>query len=187
MFLPSTERGTPAFGCAASDGETGAAPVMVLRPATCAQPEVDPGIRSPPHKLAHPGRIYVIAAGSECKIALEDLQSERHPDLAIYKTLPPEESDDFWSIWIPELVIEIVSPGSELRDYQEKREEYLAFGVREYWIFDADKEEMLVLQRVGRRWRERIVRPPDVYKTRLFPGLQFSCERVFQAAKAVEK
>jgi Uma2 family endonuclease len=120
-------------------------------------------------------------------LLIRSYESERHPDLTVYKALPPEEGDDFWSAWIPELVIEVVSPCSELRDYQEKGEEYLAFGVNEYWIFDADKEEMLVLQRAGRCWRERIIRPPEIYKTRLFPGLQFSCERVFQAAKAVEK
>jgi Uma2 family endonuclease len=139
------------------------------------------------YQLAYPNRIHAICAGSECKLLIGRYESERHPDLAVYKTLLPEEDDDFWSTWIPELVIEVISLGSELRDYQEKREEYLAFGVREYWIFDADKEEMLVLQRVDGRWRERIVRPHDIYKTRLFPGLQFSCERVFQAAKAVEK
>jgi Uma2 family endonuclease len=44
-----------------------------------------------------------------------------------------------------------VSPGSEVRDYEEKPEEYLAFGVREYWIFDADKETILVLVRKGKR------------------------------------
>ena len=99
---------------------------------------------------------------------------------------PPEEGEDFWSTWIPELVIEVVSPGSELRDYQEKREEYLAFGVHEYWIFDADKQEMLVLQRVGGRWREKVVRPPEIYQTRVLPGLQFSCASVFQAANRAD-
>jgi Uma2 family endonuclease len=139
------------------------------------------------YQLANPSRIYAVCSGSECKILIGSYESERHPDLAVYKSLPPEEGADFWFTWIAELVIEIISPGSELRDYQEKREEYLAFGVREYWIFDADKEQMLVLLRVGGRWRERIVRPPEIYKTRLFPGLQFSCEKVFQAAKAAEK
>jgi Uma2 family endonuclease len=138
------------------------------------------------YKLRHPGRIQIIAGGSECKILVIGYESERHPDLAIYKTVPPEEGDDLWSTWIPELVIEVVSPGSELRDYQEKREEYLAFGVHEYWIFDADKQEMLVLQRVGGRWREKVVRPPEIYQTRVLPGLQFSCASVFQAANIAE-
>jgi Uma2 family endonuclease len=139
------------------------------------------------YKRNDPGRIQVVAGGSDCKLLIGCYESERHPDVVVYKTMPPEDGTDFWSTWVPELVIEVVSRGSELRDYQEKREEYLVVGVREYWILDANKEEMLVLQRVGGRWRERIVRPPDVYKTRLFPGLQFSCERVFQAARAMEK
>jgi Uma2 family endonuclease len=138
------------------------------------------------YKLTHPGRIQIVAGGSDCKILVAGYESERHPDLAVYKTPPPEDGEDFWSTWIPELVIEVVSLGSELRDYQEKREEYLAFGVHEYWIIDAEKQEMLVLQRVGGRWRERIVRPPEVYQTRILPGLQFSCEQVFQAAKAAQ-
>src|SRR5438477_7831165 len=89
------------------------------------------------YELANPGRIEVIASGSECKLLVGRYESERHPDLTVYKTFPPEEGENFWSTWRPELVIEVVSPGSEFRDYQEKREEYLAFGVHEYWIFDA--------------------------------------------------
>jgi len=136
------------------------------------------------YDLSHPGRIYAIAAGSDCKILLPDFESERHPDTAIYKTAPPS-GEDVWMRWVPELVIEVVSPGSEDRDYEEKREEYLAFGVREYWIFDADKQEMLVLRRSGNRWLERVVCPPSLYKPRLLPGLAFSCKAVFQAADAV--
>lgn len=93
--------------------------------------------------FAHAGKTQVIAGGSECKIMVVGYESERHPNLALYMTLPPEEGKLFWFTWIPELVIEVVSPGSELRDYQEKREEYLAFGVREYWVFEAAKREML--------------------------------------------
>ncbi len=77
----------------------------------------------------------------------------------------------------------MVSPSSRHRDYVEKREEYLAFGVHEYWIFDADKQEMLVLRRSRGRWAERVVRPPDVYRTRLLPGFEFACGPVFEAAE----
>src|SRR2546430_1270572 len=71
------------------------------------------------YDLAHPGRIHTIAAGSECKIVVRDLDSERHPDLAIYLGPPPDD-EDLWSSWIPDILMEIVSPGSEHRDYQEK-------------------------------------------------------------------
>jgi Uma2 family endonuclease len=133
------------------------------------------------YDLNNPGRIDTIAAGSECKILLADLESERHPDVAVYKE-PPLDEEDMWSTWTPDLVIEVVSPGSAGRDYGEKREEYLRFGVREYWIVDADRREMLVLRRARGRWKERIIQPPEVYRTRLLPGFEFSCEAVFQAA-----
>ena len=134
------------------------------------------------YDVAHPQQIHTIATGSECKILLKDLQSERHPDLAVYLSPPPSDEDDFWSTWIPELVIEVVSPSSVQRDYVEKREEYLQFGVQEYWIVDAEKGQMLVLQRSRGTRAERTVRPPEVYQTRLLAGVEFACDAVFKAA-----
>src|SRR5437879_2544469 len=60
------------------------------------------------YKWTHPGRIQIIAGGSDCKIMVAGYESERHPDLSVYKTLPPEEGKDFWFTWIPEIVIEVV-------------------------------------------------------------------------------
>jgi Uma2 family endonuclease len=137
------------------------------------------------YDLAHPDRIYTVASGSDCKILLDDLDSERHPDLAVYKTPPHSDEVDVWATWVPELVIEVVSADSGQRDYVDKRDEYLRFGLQEYWIVDADRQEMLVLRRSGGRWAERVVRPPQVYKTRLLPGLEFTCGPVFDAARAV--
>jgi Uma2 family endonuclease len=133
------------------------------------------------YDAAHPGQIHTLASGSECKILLADQESERHPDLAVYKTAPPE-GDDFWASWVPEVVLEVVSPRSHHRDYVEKRDEYLAFGVREYWIIDADRREVLVLRRSRGRWVERAVREDESYTTRLLPGLEFRPGPVFAAA-----
>jgi len=135
------------------------------------------------YRLGHPGKIYSVAGGSDCKILLADLQTERHPDLAVYMTAPSDEAD-LWRKWIPEIVIEVVSPGSEDRDYTQKREEYLAFGVTEYWILDADRGELLVLRRSRGQWREEIIRPPNEHRTKLLPGFHFDCGDVFRAADA---
>src|SRR5581483_8351716 len=104
------------------------------------------------YEVTHPGRIFAIAAGRDCKLLAWDFESERHPDLSVYKTPPPGTNRTTWRGWVPELVIEVVSRGSANRDYEEKREEYLAVGVKEYWIFDAEREEMLVLKRYRGRW-----------------------------------
>ncbi len=42
------------------------------------------------YDAANPGRIHTIASGSECKLLISGLESERHPDVALYKTPPPE-------------------------------------------------------------------------------------------------
>jgi len=134
---------------------------------------------------AHPEAAYRIGSGSEVKLLITGAESERHPDIALYKR-PPEDDDDLWATWVPDLVIEVVSPGSRDRDYGEKRDEYLHFGVREYWIIDADRGEageMLVLRCVGGRWVEKIVRPPEIHRPRLLPNLAFDVGAVFRAAR----
>jgi Uma2 family endonuclease len=137
------------------------------------------------YDVAHPGRIHGIAGGAECKILLAALESERHPDLAVYKTPPPSGGEDAWASWIPEIVIEIISPGSEERDYVEKREEYLLFGVREYWIVNAERQEILVLRRSAGRWIERILHASDTYRALILPKFEFVCAPVFEAARTV--
>jgi len=64
------------------------------------------------YEIAQPGRIYGIAGGKECKIVLTALESERHPDLAIYKTPLQAGEEDVWAVWIPEIVIERRFPRS---------------------------------------------------------------------------
>src|SRR5262249_6995806 len=81
----------------------------------------------------------------------------------------------------PEIVVEIVSFGSVLRDYEEKREEYLALGIREYWIIDVNEQEMTVFRRWRGTWSEKTYRPGDVYTTRLLPGFELPCADVLEA------
>jgi Uma2 family endonuclease len=126
--------------------------------------------------------IESFGGGADTRIFVEGLDSARHPDMAVYKTPAPSRGRDCWSIWIPELVIEVVSPDSRNRDYDEKPEEYLQFGVQEYWILDADRGEMLVHRRVRGRWQKQTVKPPEAYYTHILPELAFSCELVFAAA-----
>lgn len=135
------------------------------------------------YRVANPDKIYAVLSGAEGKLLVTDLQSERHPDLSLYR-FPPEE-DDGWATWVPEIVVEVVSHSFRHRDYEEKPEEYLQFGVREYWIVDAHKGEMLAYRRAGGRWASRVVRPGEVYKCPTLRGFELDLKPIFDAARAV--
>jgi Uma2 family endonuclease len=81
----------------------------------------------------------------------------------------------------------VVSTSSRKRDYEQKPEEYLRFGVREYWIVDIQRREMTVLRRSRDKWVKRIVQPGKLYRTKLLPGFGFDLAAAFEAAEQHEK
>jgi Uma2 family endonuclease len=99
------------------------------------------------------------------------MQSDRHPDQAIY-LLPPPPGRSPWTRWVPTIAVEVVSAGGEERDYVEKREEYLRIGVLEYWILDPIQRVLRVNQRVADNWEETVVAPGTNYRPYLLPGLE---------------
>ena len=129
--------------------------------------------------LQTPGEIYLYA--TQPRLRLPAMESDRHPDRAIYLAPPPD--GESWTGWIPDIAIEVVSPGREnrQRDYVTKREEYLVAGVREYWIIDRDEEELIVLLRMGDTWSEKRFSAEVKYETPLLPGFTLDLGAVFEA------
>lgn len=131
------------------------------------------------------GRAMNYRAGrGECAVRLPGMQSSRHPDQAVY-FFPPPAVDPPWTRWLPDIVIEVVSPGSEVRDYTEKREEYLRAGVLEYWILDPTPRILLVQQRFGDVWREVLVPADAIYQTHLLPRLEVHPEILLGPAEGI--
>ncbi len=133
------------------------------------------------YRATNPGVIEYLAGGSDAKLLIAPSESERHPDLFIY-CQPAPELDQPWSMWVPEIVIEVVSESSRKRDYEVKPEEYLQLGIEEYWIIDAAKKQMTLLQRWRGQWKPQVVKPPKKYSTRFLPGFALDLRRVFAAA-----
>ncbi len=123
------------------------------------------------YNVAHPGLIRYRAGGAECRLRLPGMQSDRHPDQAVYLR-PRPRGPRVWERWVPDLVVEVVSKRGEDRDFVEKREEYLRIGVTEYWIIDPEARRMHVLSRRGDVWAERVLGEADVHRTDLLPGLE---------------
>jgi len=137
------------------------------------------------YKVATPGVIHIIFEGSS-KLVIPAWQSERHPDIAIYLSPPTGKKDrTIWRRWIPEIVVEVVSPDSDSRDYTEKRDEYWTLGIKEYWIVDAKRQQLVRLHRGRTQWKELILGPAQVCETKLLPGFQLPCGSVFALASDV--
>jgi Uma2 family endonuclease len=132
------------------------------------------------YQAAHPDTINYLAGGSDAKLLIAPSQSERHSDMLLYLS-PEPDMKDIWSVWVPDIVIEVVSPSSTKRDYEEKPDEYLEFGVAEYWIIDPAKSHMTAMTRWRGQWKKQVA--AQKYSTRLLPGFTLDIKRVIAAAK----
>jgi Uma2 family endonuclease len=135
------------------------------------------------YKTAHADRIHIVLGAMDSKLLIPEWESERHPDIAIYLSRPKGRKDrTIWRSWIPEVVIEIVSPRSGDRDYVEKREEYWTLGVKEYWIIDAIRGRVLVLRRGRNQWIENPLKRGAILESKLLPGFRVPCNDIIDAA-----
>jgi Uma2 family endonuclease len=85
----------------------------------------------------------------------------------------------------PDLVVEILSPGTRRRDRGRKRAVYDREGVQEYWIVDPDAQSVTALRRprAGAGLTDVITAAAaggDVLESPLFPGLRIPLRDVFR-------
>jgi Uma2 family endonuclease len=85
---------------------------------------------------------------------------------------------------IPSIVVEFVSrrKRDRRRDYEEKRREYLALGVREYWIIDRFDRTMTVFRDAQGEPPEVIVKAEETYRTPVLPGFELPLARLLKLA-----
>jgi Uma2 family endonuclease len=126
-------------------------------------------------RRGHPGLIRRIAHGSDLRVIIPELESDRHPDLALVFFRANLNSR---GRQIPALVCEVVSPGTRARrrDYEEKAEEFLTLGIGEYWIVDPSNKMVTILElrsdRGAPAWSERVFKGDEVITSTLLPGFR---------------
>jgi Uma2 family endonuclease len=94
--------------------------------------------------------------------------------LTITRQMPP-----------PRLVVEVVSPGSEsnlnyTRDYRDKRDQYAAIGIREYWII-ADRECFIVGTLVSGAYQFKTFQGEAAIVSPTFPELRLTMAELLSA------
>ncbi len=109
------------------------------------------------------------------------MASGRNPDLAVALRHAPR---DRRGRRLPALAAEVVSRGSVDRDYVIKREEYLAYGLLEYWIVDPIERKVTVLTRDGDVWAEQVVRGEQVIPSLVLPGFLTTVDELWLGTEA---
>ncbi|HEU5115980.1 MAG TPA: Uma2 family endonuclease [Isosphaeraceae bacterium] len=131
----------------------------------------------------HPGVFFRVGGGSSTRIVLPGLVSGRNPDIAI---VPGNALRDERGRRQPAMVIEVVSEGREAhdRDYMAKKQEYLAFGLLEYWIVDRFERKVTVLIRRGDVWSERVFSGDQAAEGLFLPGFSIHMVDLWAAAES---
>jgi Uma2 family endonuclease len=80
----------------------------------------------------------------------------------------------------PLLVVEVVSPHQENRDYRYKRSEYAARWIPEYWIVDPIQQRVTVLEWVEGLYEEQVYTGDRAIGSPLFGVLELTAERLLQ-------
>ena len=68
------------------------------------------------------------------------------PDIAVFRAPPP--SGETGTV-LPQVVFEVLSPGTRARDLRQKRGKYLEAGVEEVWILDPEDRTVALHTRAG--------------------------------------
>ena len=84
----------------------------------------------------------------------------------------------------PDLVVEILSPGTRRRDLTTKRDLYARFGVQEYWIVDPDTRTVTVLALTGDTYETVPLTNDGMVQFRVLPGLALALTEIFAGITA---
>jgi Uma2 family endonuclease len=84
----------------------------------------------------------------------------------------------------PSIVVEFVSDGKRAwrRDYIEKRDEYLAAGILEYWVIDRFSRILTVYSWQDGKPIEQVVHENEMYHPDLLPGFELPLAELLAAA-----
>jgi Uma2 family endonuclease len=106
-----------------------------------------------------------------CDVVLSDTDTVQ-PDLLLVLNVGSARITEKNIQGPPDLVVEILSPGTAARDQELKRKRYEYFAVREYWLIDPDHNTMEILRlEEGRYARVCLATRPNQCTSPLFPHL----------------
>ena len=159
--------------------------------------DMSPAPRSKHQRIAMrlSGELYAHFRGRSCEVYMAPFDVRLpNPDYEpgfnnkIYTVVQPDinvicdpvKIDEYGCVGPPDWIVEITSPSTHKKDFNEKFDLYESAGVREYWIAVPKSQEMYIYTLENERYTER-----DVYEqgakatSTLFPELVFDLDWIF--------
>lgn len=126
--------------------------------------------------LSQPETVFILNAKRNLR---------RRPDVAVLlsetwplDTPPPQEGD--WPV-VPDIAVEVLSPGNRYAETQRKLRDYFRYGVKEAWIVSPD-ERIVRVHRSPTQLRE--VAPGELLTSELLPGFSLDVARLLPHPEA---
>jgi Uma2 family endonuclease len=113
------------------------------------------------------------------KVDDKEITTVVQPDLCV--VCDPEKLDDRGCIGAPDIVVEILSPGNNSKEIQNKYEVYEETGVKEYWIVWPEEKTFMkyVLDDQGKFQPSRVMTIGETVTTPILPGFELELDEVF--------
>jgi Uma2 family endonuclease len=109
----------------------------------------------------------------------EDIDTVVQPDICVI--CDKSKLDELGCVGAPDLIIEILSPGSNKKELKYKYEVYEESGVGEYWIIHPDEQTVLTYTLVkGNYVPSKLFTSGDFLDSKTIPGFQLDLEYVFR-------
>ena len=133
------------------------------------------------HKLIRP---------HSCEVEVIGKPKTRFPDLTVlddvHLVLMDKNTRVTRDMPPPRLVVEVVSPGAEskpnyTRDYRDKRDQYAAIAIPEYWIVDPDRAWIMVGTLIAGQYQFETFTDNQTLVSPTFPELTLTAVHVLDA------
>ncbi|EMS32112.1 hypothetical protein C943_01374 [Mariniradius saccharolyticus AK6] len=108
----------------------------------------------------------------------EDIFTVVQPDICV--VCDPSKLDEMGCVGAPDLIMEILSPGSNSKELKNKYEVYEESGVNEYWIIHPSEKTLLIYTLIDKKYvPSRLFTLGDKVKSKAINGFEMDLDEVF--------
>jgi Uma2 family endonuclease len=109
----------------------------------------------------------------------EDIDTVVQPDICV--VCDPEKLDELGCVGAPDLVVEILSPGNNKKELQNKYQVYEESGVKEYWVIHPNECTLIIYTLInGKYHTSKIFTHGDEVASQVVAGFVLDLAEVFE-------